>query len=183
MSQRSIFRTKALQRYLENREKPVLPRLLTPPVFLCCWLLLAIVITAGIAAWFGQVPVYITGSGIILDNCQECRGATALLFLPPNPSFHLSVRMPIHLQIGTSGLQLNSTIATFRPDPLSPNQIRQQYGLGDNAFSLITQPSLIVTAQLDASISGRLYAGSLVTAQLQVGSRRLISLFPGGGAF
>jgi len=157
------------------------PRVLAAPLFIFCWFLLAIVITAGITAWFGQIPVYVTGSGIILDTNASTGGgdarATALIFLSPSPSLQLHVGMPI--QVRTMGSDVNGIIDTVEPRFLSPSQIRQRYALSGASFWSITQPSLVVTARLDAGISRRLNPGSPVQAQLHGGSRRLISLFPG----
>jgi len=157
------------------------PRVLATPLFLFCWILLALVITAGITAWLGQIPVYATGSGIILDNNVSASGgdgrAIALIFLPPSPALQLHAGMPI--QVRTMGSDVNGIVDTVEPHFLSPSQVRQRYALSGASFWIITQPSLVVTARLDAGISRQLSPGSPVHAQLQVGSRRLISLFPG----
>ncbi|MBV9688581.1 MAG: hypothetical protein JO202_02605 [Ktedonobacteraceae bacterium] len=142
---------------------------------------MAVVITAGITAWFGQIPLYATGSGIILDNNVSAgegdARAIALIFLPPSPSLRLHSGMLI--QVRTMGSEVNGIIDTVEPRFLSPSQVRQRYALSGASFWSITQPSLVVTARLDVGISRQLNPGSPVQAQLRVGSRRLISLFPG----
>ncbi len=158
-----------------------LPRVLASPLFIFCWFLLAIVIAAGITTWFGQIPVYATGSGVILDNNVSAGAgdarAIALIFLPPSPSLQLRAGIPI--QVRTMGSDVNGIIDTVEPRFLSPSQVRQRYALSGSSFWSITQPSLVVTARLDAGSSRQLHPGSPVQAQLRVGSRRLISLFPG----
>jgi hypothetical protein len=47
----SIFRTSALRRHAEEREQVVLPRLVSPRVFLVLWLLLGLLVGAGIIVW------------------------------------------------------------------------------------------------------------------------------------
>ena len=67
----SIFRQKAIQKYRESREKTVLPRFIAPPVFFLFWILLMLFFGAGLLVWFGQVPAYVTGSGVVLDTTSS----------------------------------------------------------------------------------------------------------------
>ena len=50
---RSIFRAEALQRYRENQEKVVLPRLVSPRVFAYLWIVALLLLLAGslVAFW------------------------------------------------------------------------------------------------------------------------------------
>jgi hypothetical protein len=52
-AERSIFRAQALQRYRENQEKVVLPRLVSPRIFVYLWVLAIVLLLAGsiIAFW------------------------------------------------------------------------------------------------------------------------------------
>lgn len=167
----SIFRSKAVEKYIQNREKSVLPRLITPPVFLLCWLIFTLLIAAGVIVWLEQVPLYITGSGIVLSPDQGSEG-TAIIFLPVSASSQLHAGLPVQLQIGQSGAALNLAVTAVSQNVLSPEEAHQQYGIA------ITEPALPVTVQLGSSIPASLYAGSLVQAKVQVGSQSLLALFP-----
>jgi hypothetical protein len=46
-----IFRSSALRRYAEEREQVVLPRLVSPHVFLVLWILLGLLVGVGLVAW------------------------------------------------------------------------------------------------------------------------------------
>ncbi len=52
-TERSIFRAEALQRYRENQDKVVLPRLISPRVFGFLWILAILLLLAGsmVAFW------------------------------------------------------------------------------------------------------------------------------------
>src|SRR5436305_1225495 len=82
---RSIFRGQALQKYRQNQEKSVLPHLITPPTFLLFWIILVILMSAGIISWLGQIPLYVTGSGVVLDKTSlshlSSDTATAVILL------------------------------------------------------------------------------------------------------
>jgi hypothetical protein len=173
----AIFRNKALQKYRENREKNVLPRFVAPPVFLFFWILLFIFIGAGLLVWLGQVPAYVTGSGMVLDPGNSVTGgsneAAAIIFVPYTSSVHLQPGQPVLVGIGTTGLQITSTIAAVEPQIFSPSEVRQYYSLS------ISDPSLAVVVALGSQISVSVYAGTPVNAQIEVGSHRFLSLFPG----
>ena len=51
--ERSIFRAEARQRYIQNQERVVLPRLVSPRVFIVLWILALVLTVAGylIAFW------------------------------------------------------------------------------------------------------------------------------------
>lgn len=51
--ERSIFRAEALQRYRENQDKVVLPRLVSPRVFAALWIVALLLLLVGsvIAFW------------------------------------------------------------------------------------------------------------------------------------
>ena len=76
------------------------------------------------------------------------------------------------IQVGQSGLQVNRTIDSISQDLLSPSDVHQNFGLE------VSGPSLAVTVGLGPNIPARLYAGSLIQAQIQVGSQSVLALFP-----
>lgn len=65
-SRRSIFRNDAVRRYVESREKSVLPRLVSPRTFIYLWFLLGLLGMSSIVAWFARVPMYASGSAIVV---------------------------------------------------------------------------------------------------------------------
>jgi hypothetical protein len=174
---RAIFRSKTVQKYIQNREKSVLPRIVAPPVFALCWVVLTLLIAAGIITWSGQVPLYITGSGIIAESSTLVhRGtdATAIILFPISNATHLQVGLPILVQVDPagSGPVVKARVATVSHDPLSPERIHLQYGL------VVAEPAIVVTVALGSALAGNLYAGSPVQAQLQIGEQSLLKLFP-----
>src|SRR5579883_2850505 len=81
-----LFRHQALEYYVQSREKAILPRLVKPPVFPLLWLLLGLAVLALLVAWQGQVPVYVSGSGVVSE-----RGTIVLAFLPASPAHPLQI--------------------------------------------------------------------------------------------
>lgn len=187
-TKRSIFRNQALEHYVRSREQEILPRIIAPPVFLCLWALLTLCIAASIVTWLYEIPVYVSGAGVVLKS-NTTQGtlvvheAVALVFLPTNPThpLHVYAGMPVRLQIGTLEQQVSTSIETVTSGVLSPDEARQRYGLGDEAAQLITGPSIAVTVKLDSLFQTQVYTKSNVNAQVQIGSKRVLSLLPGLG--
>ncbi len=172
----SIFRSEALEYYIRRREKSILPRITTPPVFLCLWVLLGLCVTAGAITYFSQIPIYINASGIVLEQ-----GTIALVFLPISPAHPLRIHVgaPTHLQIGTPAQTVNSTIDQVEAGILSPGDVQKRYGLGDKLAQIITGPSIVASIKLKTTFPLQSYAGSIIRAQVQVGTTRVISILSG----
>jgi hypothetical protein len=176
MGNRSIFRSKAVEHYLRSREKTILPLFIAPPVFAFYWLLLGIFLISGLIAWFGQVPLYASGSGLIsvqsTTENQDKAQVTALIFLPASSSTRPQPGWPALVQIGPTSPQLNGTVDTIKPGVLSPSEVQKQY-----AFKVFTSV-IVVSVKLEVQAANDLDAESPVSAQIQVGSQRLLALFP-----
>ena len=105
VSKRGIFRSKALQQYAASRQKDVLPRLVSPPIFVFFWILVGLLLVAGIIAWLTRVPTYVVASGVVLDQGitqgRQANGeAVAIVFLPAGDFLQVHAGQPILLQIG-----------------------------------------------------------------------------------
>lgn len=177
-SKGAIFRKEAIEKYSQGRDKNVLPQFVLPPVFVFLWCLLALFVSAGITAWLGQIPIYTSGSGIVLDPSTSGNTAngemTAVIFIPYSSSLHLQVGQPVNMQIGQAGPQISTAIGAVESQILSPSEIRKQFSV------TVTDPSIAVVVAIESHLS--LYSGSPVQAQVEVGSQRLLSLFPGLGS-
>lgn len=131
MTKRSIFRHQALEHYVQSREKTILPRLARPSVFLMLWILLILAALTMMVASFGRVPVYISGSGIVIEdtiiqNRQSVNMPIALVFVPAAFAHALPLHAgaPVLLQIGTQGQSFTTTVDEVEPAILSPDEIQ-----------------------------------------------------------
>ena len=186
VSKRGIFREKALRYYAANKQKDVLPRLVSPPVFVFFWILLVLLLVAGIAAWLVQVPTYVTGTGVVLDQGimqgKTASGeAVAVVFLPASRPMHMQAGQRLLLQIGSTGTWLPSRISHIDPGVISPDDARSRYRLSGTDAQAISGPSFVLTVNLGSAFPAHQYAGSMVSAQVQVGTQRVLSLLPGPG--
>ncbi len=180
--ERPIFRAKALQHYMQGREKQVLPRFLAPSVMLFLWCFVGFLLLAGLLSWWGRVPIYTTGLGEVSIQASKSQQATVIVALLSAEEFSkLHVGLPVLVQVGTSGPQWQQTVTAVEPRVMSPFEVRSQFGLDGAATLLATQPSAVVLIRSGLHLTESLYAGSIVRVQVQVGSQRIISLFPGLG--
>lgn len=179
-AQRPLFREHALKHYLQKREKDILPRLISPPIFICGWFLLCLVVAVGVVAWLEEVPIFVTGSGIVVAQQQgNDSGAMARLFLPAREARLVHVGEASLLQVGTTGPSVMSKIVHVEPGLLSPDALHKRYGFNYAGMPIITEPSVAVDVQVGPTVPAHLYAGSPVNAQIQIGTQRVLSLLPG----
>jgi hypothetical protein len=131
------------------------------------------------------VPTYVDGPGLILARRvtpqPESGNIVAIVFLPPDQSAQIRVGLPVDIQIGSAGMSVQSTIAQVEPGIMSPDAVRQSYQLEGVGALLITQPSIVAIVKPDTILPATMYAGSLLTARIETGSQRLLSLLTGLG--
>ena len=176
-AQRPLFREHALKHYLQKREKDILPRLVSPPTFICGWFLLCLVVAVGVVAWLEKVPVFVNGSGIVLAQEQgnvSGDGGTVRVFLPASQARLVHVGETSLLQVGRTGPSFTTRIVRVEPGLLSPDDVHKRYGFNYYGMPVITEPSVAVDVKVKPSVLSRLYAGSPVSAQVQIGTRRVL---------
>jgi hypothetical protein len=181
-AQRPLFREHALKHYLQRREKDILPRLVSPPIFICGWFLLCLVVAVGMVAWLEKVPVFVNGSGIVLAQRHgnvSSRGGMVRIFLPAREASLVHVGEASLLQVGMTGPSFTSAIVRVESGLFSPDDLHKRYGFNYDGMPAVTEPSIAVDVRVDPSVPARLYAGSPVSAQIQIGTRRVVSLLPG----
>jgi len=183
LAKRKLFRTQALKHYTSNKQKDILPNAVTPPIFLMFWLILLIIGVALFFSWQERVPTYTQALGIVLE--QPNQPATALLFLPPVSATQLAVGQQLTFQVNVTGQKFQAGVTSISSDPITPESAIIQYGLtGDTQF-VIDQPSLVVAINLTPQQAQQVVDHLSIVAQVQVGSRSLLSMLPGllGNAF
>jgi hypothetical protein len=187
---RSIFRGNAVKHYMQNRERDVLPRLISPMVFGFYWLLLGVFFVAIGIAWWGEVPIYVMGSGLLITTSKHVlktgqNDLQALVFVPvlSNGTVpQLSQNSPILLN--TANSQINGQIIRIDPGVVSPSVARKRYKLAGGEALLITLPSVVLHARITTPLLASLYVGSIIQASIQSGSRHVLSLLiPGLDGF
>jgi hypothetical protein len=194
-SKSSIFRAGAVERYLQKREEAVLPRFVSPPTWICLWLLLGLLMAGGMAAWSAKTPVFTSGSALIsawperLDSVYGQVGPgemVVIAFLPPEYLSRLRIGQALFLQPDRAGARLGSKVIVVAPEVVSPEAARKMFAVNAGEARPLTQPSAVVIARFEPPPSGlpaATYAGSVYNVEVEVGSRRVISFLPLIGHF
>jgi hypothetical protein len=180
-----IFRQNAVKHYMQSREKDTLPRFISLPIALFLWALLVLLLVVGLLAWYEQIPTYATGQGAVLSSRYMShytdQGAVAAAFFTVDQAKHLHAGQSVAVSFTASSASTLKGIVLAVDAAVSPDNAISHYGLSSTMALSITQPSVVAIIKLDA-VSSSLYAGSTLTANVRVGSRRIISLLPGIGS-
>lgn len=176
LSGHHLFREKAIQHFRQSRERDVLPRFVAPRIFLFLWILLGLLLALVTLAWLGRVPISIEGSGVVLEQRAVIGGnneGDADVFLQADASNKVRAGQPVQAQIAS--MVFNAVVVRVEPGAMSPNEIKQRYS------QTVVGPTVIVVIAFRPALPIQQYAGTEIHAQIQVGTQKLLSLFPGVG--
>lgn len=179
---RPLFRERALIQYHQRQQQTILPRLVSPPVFIYFWILLGFLLLASGLAWWTQIPVFVTASGVFyaqnVPSPSKSTQTVVLLFLPTSDINKVRLGQSVQLQLVATGQQFTGTVSQIEPNVVSPLKISQHYHLASAAIP--TEPSIVVVVTPATSLDASVYAGSQVDAQIQTGMQRVLTtLVPG----
>jgi hypothetical protein len=185
--QRPIFRERALHHHLHGREKDILPHFMALPVPVLLWFLLGLFLIAAYMAWNAEIPTYASGPGLVLPAQGGTKGgeqerATAIVFLPWEVHPRLHIGQEVQVILPAEGLTLSAGIVRILPGVTSPAATCSYYlQAAHRGISPVTRPSVAILVALGESLPARAYAGSQLTAQVEIGTQRLVDLLPGIG--
>jgi hypothetical protein len=186
----SIFRADAMRRYVSSREEAVLPRWVSPRTFLYLWFLLGLLLVSSLVAWFAKVPVYASGSAIVVRSRGKSQSnrdhlVVAIFFPAQNrPRLQVNQRVVLNLE-GMQDAQnkhnFSRSILAVEPAILSPDEAQKQFDFAAGTALTIAQPVVVAIAPLEPLPQGlptSAYLGSIGKAEVVVGSQRTLSLLP-----
>jgi len=108
-AQNSIFRDTAIKHYTQQKKRDILPNFSSIPVAIFLWMLLGSLLATGLVTWRTQVPIYLSGTGIVLGSAAQ--DTVTLALLAPTSSTRLHAGLTVHLQTGVAGSQFTSRLA------------------------------------------------------------------------
>ena len=180
---RSIFRKRALDKYMQRQELHVILRLVSPRMFLFLWALLLLAFGAGALVWSIQEPVTIQGKGVVVQpkaaNGKTGKAIVVLIIIPPDQQANLKVGQPVSINISSANITFNSTIQTVEDGVMSPAAITTQLNLPIPLAQTLSGPSVVALAQVEPMSLAQTYLGSQCQAQVQIGTQSALSVLPG----
>lgn len=181
----AIFREKALKHYAEGRKKDVLPHFSSISAAFFAWMLLGSLIVTGLVAWYGQVPVFLKGSGLVLASESQASAANseanALVFFQPDQATRLHVGDTAQVQLVTGTTQITGTIAQVIPGTTNLATALAHYGLSFSKENLPSQQVAVALLKLGNDFSAADYTGSMIVVNVNVGTQSLFSALTGMG--
>lgn len=179
----TVFRPTALRRYIDDRERAVLPRFVSARAFLVLWLLLGLLAGAAFTAWLARVPVYAAGPAIVVEqpavHSAASAGVVFVLLLPPEVHDRLHTGQSVLLNL--DGTRLRRPILAIEPEISSPNAARRRFGLDVDLTGAVNRPvavAVVDPAPLPSGLPASAYAGTLTQAEVEIGTRRALSFVP-----
>ncbi|HEU5377780.1 MAG TPA: hypothetical protein VFV38_20345 [Ktedonobacteraceae bacterium] len=174
MSGRQLFREKAIQHFRQSRGRDILPRIVAPRIFLFLWILLGLLLALVTLTWLGRVPINVEGSGVVLEQRTAVSGddgGDADVFLQIDASSKVRAGQLVQTQVASRAFS-NAVVVRVKPGVISPDEIKRRYS------QTVAGPTVIVVIAFTPALLTQQYAGTEIHARIQVGTRRLLSLFP-----
>jgi hypothetical protein len=180
---RQIFREQALQHYIQKNEQTVLPRTISPFVFTCCWIVLALAILASFFIWSVPVPNYVETLGIpvIPESSASTTQTTSILTIFPLRA-QAYIRSGQIVQVGGPTLEypLTGHITSIDTQHLNTTELSQRYALSPTLVQSLPASEVFVgTITTSQAIPIQNDISSRVIVRYQQGTRRALSLLLG----
>ncbi|HXR66305.1 MAG TPA: hypothetical protein VN729_10295 [Ktedonobacteraceae bacterium] len=180
---RSIFRSRAIDRYMQRQEGHVVLRLVSPRMFFSLWLLLLLAVGGGVLVWSIQEPIMVQGKGLVVQaktmDGKNAQGVIVLLLFPPDQQANLKVGQPVSITIATANITFNSSIQSIETGVMSPAEISTQINSRLPLAMTIAGPSVVAVAPVEPMSLAQTYLGSQSQVQVQIGVHSALSLLPG----
>jgi hypothetical protein len=177
-SQNSIFRDKAIKHYTQQKKRDILPNFSSIPVAIFLWILLGSLLATGLVTWHTQVPVYLTGTSIVLGSAAQ--DTVALAFLAPKSSTRLHAGLTVHLQTGAAGSQFTSRLVAVEPGITTLANAFEHARLPVAQTSEMQQGVVILLINQNPAVA--LQRGSVLAVQVTLGTHSLLSAISGIGS-
>lgn len=180
----SIFRKRALEKYMQKQEMHVILRLVSPRMFGFLWVFIFLAICAGAVVWSIKEPIVIQGKGVVLQQ-KAANGKKAqvvvLLLLPSDQQANLKVGQPVTISIASANISFHSSIGMVEEGVMSPAAISMQVNLQlpTSLAQTVAGPSIVASAPVEPMSQAQTYVGSQCDAQVQIGTQSAFSFIPG----
>ena len=162
-------------------------RLVSPPIFGFLWLLLLVLISAGVLVWSLQVPLVVQGKGIVLQQTGKQgkgqRTTAVLLLLPADQQANLKVGQAVRIIIASTNITFTGAIGHVEAGAMSPATINAQFHIQIPQPEAVSGPYIVATVPVAPAVQIQAHPGSVYQAQVQTGSVNVFSLLPGFNNF
>ncbi len=179
---RTIFRERAIEKYMQKQELHAILRLVSPPVSRCLWGLLLLACIGGVLVWSIQVPVLVAGSGLMVQDTsgggsRESPRVVLLLLLPPEQRTQIHVGQTLRYCVERSTNCLSGSLVEVETAVQSPQEIRERFKVPVVQGQEIMGPAVVGVALVGTPAQRAAYVGSLGQVEVQAGTESALSFF------
>jgi hypothetical protein len=185
---RTLFRTEAVEHYIQGQQMTTPLRLSAPVGLVYLWIGLGLFIAGSLAAWSIPAPIYAAGVAVIAElPASQTTDNNLLLvaFLPQEYHARLHAGQPLFLHPETGGQRRVGSIVQVETQLMSPAAALQHFGLAglpDGAAGLLTpQRVAVALTRLEPAASEALAATAdvhLLRIAVEVERRCVLALAP-----
>jgi len=178
-NKRLIFRSESWRRYMERQEATVFPRLVTPRSLAFLWLLLALVMAAGLTILSKEAPVYSRGLAIAVMRGESASGefVFAVLLSGAEPrDFHPGNAACV--EVAKDRPPIKGSIIEVEKAQVGSSEAAARFGLRADVCSTLRFPASVILVRLKSDehdLLGPDNRNVVYRAQVQRGTQRAIS--------
>ncbi|HEU4770239.1 MAG TPA: hypothetical protein VFS77_22925 [Pyrinomonadaceae bacterium] len=188
--QRLIFRVEAIRRNSRGGGEAILPQFSSPGIIWLLWTLIGLSLAGGLLLWFLQVPVYAKATAILLPadyysksghNARVSHEPLVAVVIPARTGREVRVGQRVFWSFSKTGPRVSRIVMEVEPSVRSPESLQTSLGLHGRTTASITEPSVIAIVNLGPvpdDVPASAYVGSVYYAEVEVGTKRVISLLP-----
>jgi hypothetical protein len=175
---RQIFREQALQHYIQKNEESVLPKTISPFVFTCCWIMLALTILGGFLIWLIPVPNYLDTVGIAQEPpAGTTQTSSILAFFPLSARVYIRPGQIVQVGGNPSEVTLTCHITHVDTQRLNAKELGQRYALDPAMLQFPPSTEVFVgTITTSKAIPLQQDRNVRVIVRYQQGTRQALSL-------
>ena len=186
----SVFRSQALERYMNRHEKSTFSKLLAPKTFLYLWLILGLLFIGGLCVLLADIPMYAPAIAVVVEGDgtlePDSREVKVVLLLSPEYLTQLKVNQSVFFRMGRVHSLVNRRISVVEPRISNAAAIRNRFALTGDSASKVNHSTVVAFIPLEPLPNGMeasSYLGTSYEAQVEIGHRRLGSFLPVVGRF
>lgn len=189
--QRSIFRIEAIMRNSRGGGEAILPQFSSPRIIWLLWTFVGFAIAASLLLWLMRIPIYTKAIAIALPNEYRSLPRSSALngtheslmavLIPARDARDVRVGQHVFWSFSNTGHRISRTVIAVEPSVRSPDSLPLLLGLRGQATASVTEPSVIAFVEfgpLPDELPASAYVGSVYHAEVETGTRRVISMLP-----
>lgn len=190
---RTIFRVDAIRRYARGKDDIVLARFASPRITRFLWVLSGLLLAGGFLLWLMRVPVYVSCVAVPISTEHAVHTAVSnaqqplvALFLPSRTASRLRLGQKVFWSFSKTGPRVSRSVLEVRLEPTSPDAAQREFGLQGQASLAIKEPvqiGFVSLLPIPDDVPAAAHVGTVFHAEIEIGSRRVISLVPFVGRF